>query len=178
MLTNEELQSIKEVLKKGQSAEIANALTSHFTALEYAVKQTVKLAEKNLAAARELEEDFRKLGNELLMAAGVELTAREVGNEAKQVLSRPRQARPVRRRETYLKPPKTETRARQIEETKRLWREHMSHGAKRDEYGLLRGICKDVFQAWEGTDAPDYDGYPSYDALYNYCQTHQIWKEG
>ena len=181
MLTNEDLNVIEKVLADSPSAELAKSITAHINALDYAITQNIRNAEKMLAAVQTVAEDFRKFKNSFMIAGGVVLTAPAIGEET---FSKGRAARTnkknrkPRTRETYAKPPKSETRTKQIEAVKALWREHMAKGAKRDEYGLLRGTCKDVFTSWEGTDQPGYDGYPSYDALYNYCQTHKIWKEG
>ena len=66
------------------------------------------------------------------------------------------------------------TRKKQIDEVCKRLKDAMVKGRNLQGKGLLRCICRDVIKNWPDVGKPNYDGYPNFNALYNYCHTHHL----
>ena len=67
----------------------------------------------------------------------------------------------------------SQTREQQVEAVRKAIRERIKD-KKPPSKGMLRSICRSIFMKWPNRGKEGYDGYPTFDALYNYCHAQHI----
>ncbi|MBR1871390.1 MAG: hypothetical protein IJ802_06145 [Kiritimatiellae bacterium] len=97
--------------------------------------------------------------------ASMRRLAREIANET---------VRTLKDAEPRTKKVASATREKQIDAVKEELKKRVKRGIDIGERGGLRQVCRKIFMTWPGRDDDGYDGYPTVDALYNYCHQHHI----